>query len=175
MVKQLPSLEYLNECFSLGGKTGLIWKQRPLSHFKSQRDYNIWNTKFSKKEAGTLHRYWLVGINNCKYTSHRIIYYLFYGVQPSSIIDHRDENKLNNNPSNLRLANESQNGINSSLIKNKKNQLKGISYRKKYGNWSAQIKINYKKIHLGVFLTMEEAHEAYLAAKQKHYGDFLNS
>ena len=37
------------------------------------------------------------------------------------------------------------------------------------GRFSAQIKINYKKIHLGLFNTIQEAHMARLEAEKKYY------
>ncbi len=39
----------------------------------------------------------------------------------------------------------------------------------------AQICINSKSIHLGVFDTKEEASAAYLAAAERHFGEFARA
>ena len=41
---------------------------------------------------------------------------------------------------------------------------KGVSYEKQSNKWKAQIQINGKKIHLGLFKTEPEAHQTYLKA-----------
>lgn len=53
-IKKLPTLEYLKECFKADFESGILyWKKRPLSHFKNEHAYNIWNAKFSYKQANS--------------------------------------------------------------------------------------------------------------------------
>jgi len=57
-VKELPSQEYLKECFDYDVETGnLIWrKDRPISHFKDEHDKCIFNSKYASKFAGSIER-----------------------------------------------------------------------------------------------------------------------
>lgn len=43
--------EYLNECFSLVDGV-LFWKERPRSHFKTERGFNTFNAQKVGKVAG---------------------------------------------------------------------------------------------------------------------------
>jgi len=46
-------LEYMKECFKIDFDTGLIeWKERPLHHFKSEKDSKSWHTGFHKRSPG---------------------------------------------------------------------------------------------------------------------------
>ena len=72
-------------------------------------------------------------------------------------IDHIDMNKINNNLSNLRIVNNQQNSFNTNA--------KGYTWRQKVNKYQANIRINNKLIHLGLFTTEKEARQAYLDAK----------
>tara|TARA_R110000772_G_scaffold199718_2_gene310344 strand:+ start:52 stop:525 length:474 start_codon:yes stop_codon:yes gene_type:complete len=79
----------------------------------------------------------------------------------SHCIDHIDRNRANNHIDNLRLVTHQQNHFN-------KNS-KGCYYYKRGKTWKSQIKLNGKNIHIGYFATEQEAHAAYLVAKQKYH------
>jgi hypothetical protein len=54
-MKQLPSQEYLLECFEYNPLTGVItWKMRPSNHFKTRRAQAVINTRCAGKTAGNL-------------------------------------------------------------------------------------------------------------------------
>jgi len=46
---------------------------------------------------------------------------------------------------------------------------KGYYWHIRHKKWRAQIKVNYKRIHLGYFKTKNEAKQAYLEAKRKYH------
>lgn len=89
---------------------------------------------------------------------HQFIFYMKHGYIPK-LIDHIDENKLNNKISNLRPSDKSLNALN---ISNSK------GYTKHRGKYLAQIMIDYKHIYLGVYDTEEEASSVYQLEKQKY-------
>lgn len=90
------------------------------------------------------------------YYAHRVVFYLEYGYWPIQV-DHIDGNRTNNVRVNLRAATEST---------NQHNRL-GRGYTLDRGKWKAQIDVGGYSRHLGVFLSEEEARDAYLTAKKK--------
>lgn len=87
-------------------------------------------------------------------------------------IDHIDGDKLNNQKSNLRVANKSQNAAN--MVKKQKctSRFKGVVWHKKAKKWMSRIVVNYKGIYLGIYNSEIEAAEAYNDAALKHFGEF---
>lgn len=85
-------------------------------------------------------------------------------------VDHINRDKLDNRKTNLRFANQSQNAANSIKPTGFKNKYKGV--QPYYRRWRANIGVNYKRIHLGVFATEQEAAKAYNAAAVKYFGEF---
>ena len=102
---------------------------------------------------------------------HRVVFYAHnkdWDIDDFSklnFIDHRDNNKQNNNPNNLRIATIQQNNW------NRKNT-KGYTWYKRNKKWRAQIRVNNKDKYLGRFDSEEEAHLAYLTAKEIHHPDW---
>lgn len=86
-------------------------------------------------------------------------------------VDHINGNGLDNRRCNLRLANQSNNASNVAIKSNNTSGYKGVS-RYSHSKWRAQIVVNQKYIHLGIFDTAEEAHKAYCEAAKLHFGNF---
>jgi len=81
------------------------------------------------------------------------------------VIDHINQDKLDNRRENLRPASKSLNGLNSSFVKGKV-PFRGVFFNNQAGKYTARITIDGKTRHLGYFDEPEEAHAAYLT-KQK--------
>lgn len=103
-----------------------------------------------------------------RYLAHRLAWLLTHGKWPDGVIDHLDGNSLNNRLSNLRDVSRTVNGQNqrSAQSRNKTGFL-GVSWHSRDNRFQASIRFNGKDKHLGYFLTPEEAHAAYLAAKRE--------
>lgn len=80
------------------------------------------------------------------------------------VVDHIDNNKLNNNLQNLQLLNNRQN---CSKEKRGFSKYTGVGFAKRKMKWRAYICINNKNNHLGYFKTEIEAHNAYQNALTK--------
>lgn len=118
-------------------------------------------------------RYRVVAYNGNLNLVHRIIYTMFYGDIPDGYqIDHKDENKSNNNIDNLRLATQGQNKMNRGKFKNNTSGYKGVSVARK--RWKAQIYFNGKLKHLGNFDTPELAYETYIKFSKEIQGEFAH-
>lgn len=98
------------------------------------------------------------------------------------LVDHKDGNTLNNQKSNLRICNQSQNCQNRSTRVNKTSLYKGVSLltqKKKYKSkiyiwqtWHAHIMTNGTAIKLGSFKNERDAAMAYNEAALKYHGEF---
>ena len=75
------------------------------------------------------------------------------------VVDHIDNNKLNNRLDNLQLTTNRENS--SKDRKGGSSKFIGVSWDRKYNKWKAQIRINGKKVHLGYFKIEIEASNAY--------------
>ena len=76
-------------------------------------------------------------------------------------VDHIDIDKTNNCLSNLRMVTTQQNAFNT--------KAKGYHWSKTTQKWLAQICKDGKLHHLGYFLKEEDAHQAYLDAKEIYH------
>ena len=83
------------------------------------------------------------------------------------------------NIENLRIVNQSQNGMNRKLNKTYNNKLttskyKGVTWHKKTNKWQSQIVINGKVKHLGIFTNEIDAAKTYNKAAIELYGEYAN-
>ena len=89
------------------------------------------------------------------------------------VVDHIDNNRLNNHLSNLQLISQRENA--SKDKKNGTSKYTGVCWDKAKNKWLANITINGIPKHLGYFFSEEEAHEAYQnALKIYHDGGDLS-
>jgi hypothetical protein len=103
-------------------------------------------------------------INKQKYYLHRLAFLYMEGVIPT-VVDHIDGNGLNNRWNNLYNGTQRNNNQNTTRIMSNKIDQLPLGVFKHRNKFTAAIKYNYKKIHLGVFTTVVEAAQAYQDAK----------
>jgi hypothetical protein len=103
---------------------------------------------------------------------HRLIMGLGYG-DPQRV-DHIDGDGLNNQRSNLRLADAQQNRWNSKPVGGT-SKYKGVNwhqFKNGTGKWRAQAKVDGKQHHLGLFTDEVEAAKVVDAFYVKAFGEF---
>lgn len=101
---------------------------------------------------------------------HQFVYGHYHGPVPEGMeIDHVDRDRLNNLPSNLRAVTRSQNMANSGRRPNNTSGYVGVSWHKGGRKWGAKVTVMRKNIHLGLFLTREEAAAAVNRAYAEHF------
>lgn len=112
-------------------------------------------------------------IRHKKVERHRLIGFCFLGLKSinfegdftnDEMIDHIDNNKLNNSVNNLQIVNNAENQW--KAIRNENRVGDNRLLTKKY---RVKIQKNRKIIDLGYFKTKEEADQAYLIAKAKYH------
>ena len=78
-----------------------------------------------------------------------------------TVVDHIDSDTLNNKLENLRLVTHRENITFGTLKMNKISKYTGVTWHKSSKKWLAQIGINGKQKHLGLFDSEEDAGRAY--------------
>ena len=109
-VSHRPSVERLHELFDLDVETGVIlWRVAPCM---SVRAGDVAGSVYPHDH--TFYR--RVSIDGVRYLAHVIVWAMTHDNWPDHGIDHEDRDGLNNAPSNLRRASNSQNGANRAPI-----------------------------------------------------------
>lgn len=86
------------------------------------------------------------------------------------VIDHINENKLDNRKENLRYVTPHANSVNKSKPnKNNQSGYRGVCFSKTMNKWQARITINSKGIVLGYFDTKEEAYKVRKEAEEIYF------
>lgn len=113
----------------------------------------------------------MVSYNNEKFYVHRVVFALFNNRWPNGIIDHIDRNRGNNNPNNLREADDNQNNYNMKMRIDNSSGVRGVS--KHCGGWHAEVQakgIRYRKW----FKSKEKAIKWAIETRKQVFGEFFN-
>lgn len=154
MISQIELKRILNYDANTGIFTRLI----------ANRHLKIGSVPGYKNKLG----YVVIKIMGDRYLSHRLAWIYVYGVIPNKFIDHINGNPSDNRIVNLREASHAQNMQNQlKPQKNNSSGYLGVYLQKNSNKYRADIKLNGKTIHLGVFDTAELASKAYLEKKSK--------
>lgn len=152
----------------------LSWKVRPRNHFNTDGSHKTFNSRFSNKEAGTTNNfacnkyYRILTFRSKNYLAHRVIWLFVFGRWPKHEIDHVDGDGLNNKIKNLR---DVKHGVNTKNVKKGSRNTSGfvgVNFDKKRKSFRATICVEGKQIHIGRYISIEEAASARKAAEVKY-------
>ena len=101
------------------------------------------------------------------YKLHRLAWLYMTGVYPDHQINFANGNKKDLRWRNLRKASHQSNHHKMKMFKNNTTGYKGVTPNKRDGGYRAQIGVNCKNINLGNYSSPEEAHLAYLRARDQ--------
>ena len=169
------SPEYVKSILGYDPVTGVLtWKHR------SGNDHgtNIFNAKFSGKEAGTVgtRGYISVQIVNPEtgkrhhYLAHRLAHVIMTGEWPDGIVDHDDGDTGNNRWANLKDRTQGENVLKGERCNSvPQSGRRGVYWHKKAQKWMAQAKDPHtgKPRYLGLFadkVAASNAHDAFVQA-----------
>ena len=109
--------------------------------------------------AGSINRdgYIRISIDYTKHRAHRLAWLYVYGEWPLGIIDHINQNKIDNRIDKLRDVTDQQSQMNSPLQSNNTSGVVGVCWHKKDKKWQAQIKVSRKQINLGQYVDINDA------------------
>ena len=143
----------------------------------------IWTRKVSRgrfkagSRAGCINSatgYRVIKINGKQYRSSRLAHLYMTGEWPEKEMDHINRIKDDDRWENLRPATRTEQVINRGMQKNNTSGHKGVSWDKRKKKWKAQIKVDKKQIHLGLFDNLEEAVAVRKEAELKYFGEFAS-
>lgn len=129
--------------------SGLVWLVSPVSRIRAGTPAFT-----AQHHTGYYHGQ----LKGKAYLAHRVVFALSNGRWPDKV-DHRDGNRANNDPANLRDVSVGENNHN--------RVVRGAHWDSRRSCWNAYITVNYKQKNLGSFGTQEEARAAYLLAKRQ--------
>lgn len=86
-------------------------------------------------------------------------------------VDHKNHNNLDNRKSELRVSTNKENSRNKGYARSNTGFI-GVSFSKRDCVYQANIKVDYKKIHLGQSAILDEALKMRLEAEVKYFGEF---
>lgn len=177
MAKREPSIALLHQLLSFDHTTGrLRWKERTPDQFTATARTSAaticarWNGKHAGRVLSNLDRkgYVRLQIDGRWYLAHRVIWAMVHGVWPATELDHRDGNRRNNRPGNLRLGPPLVNGKNQGRYSTNTSGVVGVVRNKAAGKWQAQIVVNKALIYLGLFASLDDAAQVRQAAERQH-------
>jgi len=157
-------LDELLEYDKVSGK--LFWKKRPQEYFpdvvcgKSKAE-NIWNTRFSGKEAFTCtskRGYKKGKIFGTHYLAHRVIWFMVHGEWPDTV-DHINGDKIDNRLLNLRSVPHKENMKNQKVRSNNTSGTMGVYWDKVASKWVVQLQTANGQIYAGKFVDKSDAVE----------------
>jgi hypothetical protein len=161
----------LAQLLSYDPETGrLTWLPRPKSFFATEGDWSAWHKNFCGRPAmESPTRGYLQGTLFGKaYRAHRVCWAIAYGKWPDHTIDHINGRRNDNRLANLRDVPIALNARNKGLSSNNTSGVNGVRWFKLRGKWEADIQVDGKLIHLGLFERLDDAVAARLAANDRY-------
>lgn len=159
---------YLKECLDYDPETGVFtWRER-------EDRSSQWNGRFAGKVAGYCGAkgYWKIRINDRARNAHRLVWLYMTGQFPHDQVDHINMDRADNRWCNLREATNAENNRNRRISPTNRSGRKGVDWHRSSGKFRAQIKVDGKKIHIGIFDKIDDAASAYAAAAERYHGEF---
>lgn len=165
--KRAPSHSRLLELLSYDASTGVFtWRRRTSNRIKI-------GDIAGAVAHGPRGMYRVIGIDGVNYRASALAVLYVTGIWPGELVDHKNHDTLDDSFENVRPATYQENAFNTNAHSDNATGLKGV-HRHSDGRYRAQISVSRKRIHLGLFTTAAQAHQAYLAAAREMHGAFFH-
>jgi hypothetical protein len=131
--------------------------------------------RFDRPAGKTVFGYRRITIDKVDYPANHLAWFHFYGAPAERALDFINLDRSDLRIANLRLATASENARNQRRNARNTTGFKGVArYSERYtrAKYRSSIRVEGKRIFLGLFHTPEEAYEAYCRAVEKYHGRF---
>lgn len=155
--------EVLKELLHYNPDSGVFtWKFRDRKWFSCEQAYKAWNAKYPITRAGSIgvrmgKRYCVIRVLSKAEFAHRLAHLYVNGGYPSDEVDHINGDGTDNRRCNFREVNHRDNHLNQKLHSNNTSGCSGVHWCKRTRRWKSVIRVNYRKIYLGVFIDKFDA------------------
>ena len=155
----------------------LIWKERSVNQYKTQRGCSTWNKKFAKTKAGYTVRakgrghYRRVNFLGSVYQVSRVVWEMHNGTIPKGLnVCHADNCAMNSHIENLFLADNNALAKNNTSRESNTTLVKGVCWDKRQKKWVVRIGVNGKNMQIGYYSDIEKACRVRKEAEKKYWG-----
>jgi hypothetical protein len=135
-----------------------VFRRRFAKPFSNRRPWSVAGSVATKG-------YLQISVSGKLFMAHRLAWMYVYGDWPKQQIDHINGRKDDNRIENLRDVSGTVNMLNQTKPRGEK--LLGVTWHEDGKKWRARLTINGGCKSLGMFATQEDAHQAYILAKEK--------
>lgn len=165
--------EYLKSILHYDPESGAFtWINSGRRGWRGKPAGSLFNLKRSRTS------YLRIKIKNKNYLAHRLAWLYMYGEMPDSILDHIDENGLNNSISNIRASDESKNIQNVSLKANNTSGYKNVSWFPQTGKWRVSFRLKIdgvsRMLSFGLYSNIKDAIKVAAIKREELHEEFAN-
>ena len=163
--------EHLRELLDYDPETGIfVWRYRAQSHASDGLPIDRWNTRWAGTVAGSIsaYGYQSIVVNYRRYPAHRLAFLYMTGAMPPHEVDHINGLRTDNRWNNLRLATSAANKKNMRRRKDNSSGVTGVTWAPHVSRWTARISIGGRRVNLGYFECLSDAHKARSEAEKRH-------
>ena len=165
MAKVILTAQLVRELLDYDLETGIFTRKVRLAQCHQIGDRADWEIK-----SGNPSGYRKVTVDSRSYMAHRVAWLYVYGSWPKHQLDHINGKRGDNRIANLRDVTAVVNLQNTRRArKSSGTGVQGPAWYPASGKYRAQIRVNGKSKHIGMYATIEEAHQAFLKAKRKYH------
>lgn len=153
-----PTQKRLKEVLSYDPESGLFrWNVR-------RSGVRFQSVAGSKQKLGYIY----INLDGAKYGAHRLAVLYMTGKFPDEDVDHINCDRADNRWCNLRAVTRRVNNQNRRVLRrDNATGFQGVSQTSDGLKWRARVMVDGKEVHVGRFMTKEQASEAYVIAKRK--------
>lgn len=156
--------------YDLSGEYGIGYTSQPDSYGRNEFYFDLEDYDKIKNYSWSFSHDYLRDTKDRSIAMHQLILPTEYGFIAEHI--HGAKSKNDNRKSNLRIATQSQNLMNTRNRSDNTSGVKGVRWRKDTNKWTAFIWVNKKHISLGCFNNFDDAVKARKEAEEKYFGEF---
>jgi len=154
VTKPIISQETLRELLRYDPETGIFtWRNRSTRWFNNENSRKAWNNRHQGKTTGCHNGqgYLVIGVFYHLYRAHRLACLYMTGRFPEEEMDHINGIRDDNRWGNLRPVTRKENCKNMSMRSDNTSGVVGVRWNRDLKKWRAEIRIDGKTRHIGVF------------------------